>query len=73
MYRKIDEEFKTMCKGKLTLVKVVRAETCADCAFEYLSCVNSPEILKETGQCSGVARKDKTSVIFKELKHETSN
>ena len=68
MERKIGKTFPVMCKGKLITVEVTEEATCEGCAFEYLSCVNDPEVLKEIGQCSSAARKDKTSVVFKECK-----
>ena len=67
MERKIGDEFTTMVKGKLTKLIVIAEETCESCAFEAMSCVNKEDVLKETGRCSGVARKDKTSVVFKEV------
>jgi hypothetical protein len=73
MERKIGKTFPVICKGKLITVEVVVEETCKGCAFEYSRCTNDPDILKETGYCCSVARKDMRSVIFKEVKGETSN
>ena len=73
MERKIGKTFPVMCKGKLITVEVVVEESCKGCAFECGSCTNDSDILKETGYCCSVARKDKTSVIFKEIKHESSS
>ena len=68
MERKIGDEFTTMVKGKLTKLIVIAEVTCEGCAFETMSCVNKEEVLKETGRCASIARKDMASVVFKECK-----
>ena len=69
MERKVGTEFEVTWKGKQVTLKVVEEKSCIGCFF---ACKQPEDVSCKTGTCSSEGRKDKTSVVFKEIANATS-
>jgi len=76
MYRKVNEIFTLTWYGSLVELKVKPQDGCTGCFFSSskLGCTGKNTLVPfKTGNCFADARGDKQSVVFKEIKVETSN
>jgi hypothetical protein len=74
MERKVDTEFTVTWYGDQVKLIVVKEEGCKGCLFSKgVGCLLENSLtLGVTGHCSSSGRKDKISVVFKEVTNATS-